>query len=55
MFSWLEEIEGFSSRWERLISEYEVGQLLPTRIIQWLEAAYAAGYNDAKNETINNS
>jgi hypothetical protein len=55
MYGWLEEVEGLSSRWEKLILEYETDLLLPSRIIKWLEAAYAAGYNDAKNETINHT
>jgi hypothetical protein len=44
---WLTEIESFGMRWERLIQEYEDSQMNLKRILEWLDAAYERGYNDA--------
>jgi hypothetical protein len=47
MQEWLTELESFGMRWERLLDEYESGQMNVKRIMEWLDAAYGRGYNDA--------
>jgi hypothetical protein len=47
MQEWLSEEEDFGPRWERFIEEYETGLLTIKRIIEWCDAAYGRGYNDA--------
>jgi hypothetical protein len=44
---WLQEDEDFGPRWTRFIEEYETGLLNIKRIIEWCDAAYGRGYNDA--------
>jgi hypothetical protein len=46
--AWLSEGNP-DSNWEQLIDEYENSLLNLKRVLQWMDAAYARGYNDAKN------
>lgn len=50
---WLTELESFGMRWERLIDEYENGEMTLKRIIEWLDAAYGRGHNDCLKEHTN--
>jgi hypothetical protein len=47
MQEWLSEKEELGIRWLRLIDEYENSQMNIKRIVEWLDAAYGRGYNDA--------
>jgi hypothetical protein len=42
---WLNEIEVFSSRWERLEEDVNYHNTALRNIYAWLEAAYAVGHN----------
>lgn len=46
---WLDEMESFSSRWHRLLEEYELDMLTIGRTKEWLEAAYNKGFQDGYN------
>jgi hypothetical protein len=45
---WLDEIECYGTRYERLTSELPVSDAL----IQWLRAAYDVGYEEGKNTNV---
>lgn len=48
---WLDEIEVFSARWERLHSDFPNLDINEREIlIKWLRAAYDVGYDDSKNK-----
>lgn len=46
---WLDEVENFSSRAERLLAEFEYAED-GHRFIKWLKAAYDVGYNAGKDK-----
>lgn len=49
MDEWLDEIEVFSLRRERLYEDFpEVEDM--EKLLKWLEAAYNVGYNNATNK-----
>jgi hypothetical protein len=49
--SYLDEIENYGMRWERLDDEYHSG-MSKKRLLEWLEAAYHRGAKDIANDTL---
>jgi hypothetical protein len=47
---WLNAKDGPDTRWLQLLEEYENSLMNVKRIVQWLDAAYAKGYNDGKGK-----
>jgi hypothetical protein len=45
---WLDEIENYSARWERL--RCDIPDVDSVVLIQWLRAAYDVGYDEGYNE-----
>jgi hypothetical protein len=49
--SYLNEIENYGMRWERLYAEFNAG-MSHKRLEEWLEAAYKCGARDMANDTL---
>lgn len=44
------ELQGFTTRSERFYEEFECGVMREKRIIEWMQAAYMRGAQDALNK-----
>lgn len=49
---YLNEIESYASRLERLYDEVESGMMRESRILEWMQAAYEQGCKDMAQDTL---